>query len=75
MLSFFTILLILVGANALFMVFSLTGIANGVKKFGKAKSEPISSSDSQVYPIQPRTSELKKVWSSVIPLVFLTLYR
>ncbi|MGB6150402.1 MAG: hypothetical protein WBG48_00300 [Pricia sp.] len=32
MLSFFTILLILVGANVLFMAFSLSGISNTDKK-------------------------------------------
>lgn len=35
MLSFFTILLILVGANAVFIVFSLAGISGGSKKSGK----------------------------------------
>lgn len=35
MLSFFTVLLILVGANAVFMVFSLAGISGGSKKSGK----------------------------------------
>ena len=57
MLSFFTILLILIGANALFMVFSLTGISNGGKKSGK----PIAKSgSSKVYPFQNISSKFKK---------------
>ncbi|MGB7394941.1 MAG: hypothetical protein WA913_11155 [Pricia sp.] len=58
MLSFFTILLILVGANALFMIFSLAGPSNGAKKSAGSRVEP--SSSSKVYPMKSVTSKLKK---------------
>jgi len=40
MLSFFTILLILVGANVLFMAFSLSGISNSGKK---SEAKPVKT--------------------------------
>ncbi len=57
MLSFFTILLILVGANAIFMVFSLSGISNGRKKSNETVSK---SGSSKVYRLQNLSSKLKK---------------
>jgi hypothetical protein len=57
MLSFFTILLILVGANALFMVFSLAGPFNGNKSSGKAKTK---APPPKVYPLRTLTSRFKK---------------
>ncbi|CAM3551062.1 hypothetical protein ZORO111903_19445 [Zobellia roscoffensis] len=41
--TFFTILLILIGANALFMVFSLSGISNEAKKSEEGATKNASS--------------------------------
>ncbi len=57
MLSFFTILLILVGANAVFMVFSLSGTSNGRKKSNETVSK---SGSSKVYRLQNFSSKIKK---------------
>ncbi len=57
MLSFFTILLILVAANAIFMVFSLAGVSQRGKKSPQATAKPISS---KVYPPKIWTSKFKK---------------
>lgn len=54
MLSFFTILLVLVGANALFMVFSLSGIANGSKKSEKNAGTSDTSKIGMVEDLQAR---------------------
>lgn len=55
MMTFFTILLVLIGANALFMVFSLSGINNGGKK-----SQGNESTSPKVYPLNNLSSKLKK---------------
>ncbi|MBT2162149.1 hypothetical protein [Zobellia barbeyronii] len=55
MMTFFTILLVLIGANALFMVFSLSGINNGGKK-----SQANESTSPKVYPLNNLSSKLKK---------------
>ncbi len=60
MLSFFTILLILVGANAIFMVFSLSGISNARKKSNETKETVSKSGSSKVYPLQTLSSKFKK---------------
>ncbi len=57
MLSFFTILLILVGANAVFLVFSLSGISNGRKKANGTLSK---SGSSKVYKLRNPSSKFKK---------------
>lgn len=57
MLSFFTILLILVGANAVFMIFSLNGPAKGNKK---SRENQDSSSVSKTYPFETLSSKFKK---------------
>ncbi len=57
MLSFFTILLILVGANAIFMVFSLTGIFIGRKKSNETVTK---SGSAKVYPLKNLFNKFKK---------------
>ncbi len=57
MLSFFTILLILVGANAVFMIFSLSGISNGRKE---PRETVAKSGSSKVYPLQTQSSKFKE---------------
>ncbi|PKA97130.1 hypothetical protein B0O79_0778 [Flavobacteriaceae bacterium MAR_2009_75] len=57
MMTFFTILLVLIGANAIFMVFSLSGVSNG----GKKDQEDLANSESsKIYPLQSNSSKLKK---------------
>ena len=55
MMTFFTILLILVGANAIFMVFSLSGVS---AKDKKGNNDTVDSKTT-VYPLQSN-SKLKK---------------
>ncbi|NNE78623.1 MAG: hypothetical protein HKN31_16285 [Pricia sp.] len=57
MMTFFTILLILVGANAIFMVFSLSGTSTGGKKH---KERSIDASTTKVYPLNPLASKYEK---------------
>ncbi|CAM4182818.1 hypothetical protein [Zobellia nedashkovskayae] len=57
MMTFFTILLVLIGANALFMVFSLSGATNGGKK---SEGNVSKSTSSKVYPLNNLSSKLKK---------------
>ena len=57
MISFFTILLILIGANALFMVFSLSGVSNGRKNSWENTTK---STSSKVYPLHTLSSKFKK---------------
>ena len=58
MMIFFTTLLILVGANALFMVFSLSGFSNRSANTGaKSKSGSLSATD---YPFPSDSSKFKK---------------
>lgn len=57
MMTFFTILLILVGANALFMVFSLNSVSSGGKKTEENTSKDVSS---KVYPLNSLSSKFKK---------------
>ena len=57
MLSFFTILLILLGANAVFMIFSLSGSGKGNKK---SRENPDGPSVSKTYPFQTLSSKFKK---------------
>jgi len=56
MMTFFTILLVLIGANAIFMVFSLSGVSNGGKKIGDGTSK----STSKIYPLHKASSKYKK---------------
>lgn len=58
MITFFTILLILIGANGIFMVFSLGSFQIGFKNQKKHTSE--STSDSKVYPLNELSSKYKK---------------
>ncbi|MBC6998241.1 hypothetical protein [Cytophaga sp. FL35] len=55
MMTFFTILLILVGANAIFMVFSLSGVS---AKENKGNNDSVDAKTA-VYPLQS-SSKLKK---------------
>lgn len=57
MTSFFTILFILLGANAIFMFFNLNGAS---QKDSKTKEEASDSSASKVYPIDLVSSKFKK---------------
>ncbi|WP_155601048.1 hypothetical protein [Zobellia amurskyensis] len=57
MMTFFTILLILIGANALFMVFSLSGISNGSKK---TEGNASKSASPKVYTLNNLSSKFKK---------------
>lgn len=57
MLSFFTILLVLVGANALFMVFSLSGISNGGKK---SEENSTTSGSSKIGIVKVLKAKFKK---------------
>ncbi|MBU2947120.1 hypothetical protein KO521_10365 [Zobellia uliginosa] len=57
MMTFFTILLILIGANALFMVFSLSGISNDGKK---SEGNVPKSTSPKVYPLNNISSKFKK---------------
>ncbi len=57
MLSFFTILFILLGANAVLMLFSLNGAS---QKEQKTKEDTSYSSASKVYPIDLTPSKFKK---------------
>jgi len=57
MMTFFTILLILIGANAIFMVFSLSGGSNGGKKLEGDVTKPASS---KIYPLHTEASKYKK---------------
>ena len=56
MITFFTILLILIGANAIFMIFSLSGASND-KKIDAADDE---SDASTIYPLQTTSSKFEK---------------
>ncbi|WP_149275147.1 hypothetical protein [Pareuzebyella sediminis] len=58
MTTFFTILLILIGANGLFMVFSLGNFQMGFKSHKKQASE--TTSNSKVYPLNELSSKYKK---------------
>lgn len=58
MIIFFTILLILIGANGVFMAFSLGGFQIKFKNQKKHNSEDIS--DSKVYPLNELSSKYKK---------------
>ncbi len=55
--TFFSILFILIGANAVFMFFSLNGVS---EKAGKTKKEVSKKSDSKIYPINLTSSKYKK---------------
>lgn len=57
MMTFFTILLILIGANAIFMVFSLSGVSNTNKK---SLEEGEKDSSSKIYSLRSTSSKLKK---------------
>lgn len=57
MTSFFTILFILLGANAFFMFFGINGSS---QKIIKTKNDASDSSASKVYPIDLASSEFKK---------------
>ncbi len=57
MMTFFAILFILIGANAIFMFFSLNGTS---EKAGKADKASAKSSDAKIYPIDFIASKFKK---------------
>ncbi len=57
MLSFFTILFIILGANAVFMIFSLNGVS---QKEPKTDKDVGDSSPSQVFPMDLGSSKFKK---------------
>ena len=57
MLSFFTILLILVGANVLFMAFSLSGISNPSKK---SEANPVKTGVTITRILKDLKTKLKK---------------
>jgi|GEM_PF-5291483 len=57
MITFFTILFILIGINALMMVFSFASIGKGGKSL---KSSSKNSIASEIYPIDLASSEYKK---------------
>ncbi|QCX00837.1 hypothetical protein FGM00_12220 [Aggregatimonas sangjinii] len=57
MTSFYIILFILLGANAIFLFFGVNGIS---RKVSKTKEEASDSSASKVYPIDLASSEFKK---------------
>lgn len=58
MMIFFTTLLILVGANALFMVFSLSGFGNKYSNTeGKSESSSLTTTD---YPFSSDSTKFKK---------------
>ena len=57
MTSFFTILFILLGANAVFMFF---GLSRASRKDPKIKEEATDSSASKVYPIDLVSTKFKK---------------
>lgn len=57
MMTFFTILLILIGANALFMVFSLSGVSNGPKPI---KENEAKATSSKIFPLNTLSSKYRK---------------
>ncbi len=57
MMTFFTILLILIGANVIFMAFSLSGSFNGNKKLEK---DVTKSTSSKILPLHTEASKYKK---------------
>lgn len=57
MLSFFTILFILLGANAIFMFFSLNGVS---QKESKSDINVGDSSQSKVFPMEIESSKFKE---------------
>ena len=57
MMTFFTILLILIGANAIIMVFSINGVSTEAKKGNEESTE---SKPSKIYPLQNNSSKFKK---------------
>ncbi|NHF57905.1 hypothetical protein FK220_001030 [Flavobacteriaceae bacterium TP-CH-4] len=57
MMTFFTILFILIGANAFFMFFSLSGVS---EKAGKTTKGDSNATDSKIYPIDLVSSKYKK---------------
>lgn len=57
MTSFFTILFIILGVNAVLMIFSLSGTSQKTKKSSTSSS---TSSPSKIYPIDLISSEYKK---------------
>ena len=56
MMTFFTVILILIGANAIFMVFSLNGVSSGGKKEEKGSTKPTAS---KIYPLHSSSSKYK----------------
>ena len=56
MMTFFTILLILIGANAIFMVFSLSGVSVG----GKKEIQEEEKENTNIYPLRSSSEKLKK---------------
>tara|TARA_R110002167_G_scaffold39214_3_gene121241 strand:+ start:691 stop:870 length:180 start_codon:yes stop_codon:yes gene_type:complete len=57
MMTFFNILFILIGANVVFMFFSLSGVSQKERKIVQENSE---ESSSKVYPIDLIPSKYKK---------------
>ncbi|MGB5555097.1 MAG: hypothetical protein WBM83_10605 [Flavobacteriaceae bacterium] len=57
MMTFFTILFILIGINAVMMMFSLSGVDQGSKK---SVSDTSDAQDSKIYPIDLISSKYKK---------------
>jgi hypothetical protein len=57
MITFFTILFVLIGINALMMIFSLGSVSQGTKK---SKGNAKASAASKIYPIDSASSEYKK---------------
>lgn len=57
MMTFFTILFILIGINVMMMVFSFSGIEQKKKK---PTNEVSDTTDSKIYPIDLISSEYKK---------------
>lgn len=57
MTTFFTILLVLIGINALMMIFSLGSVGQRMKK---SKDKAKASAASSIYPIDSDSSEYKK---------------
>ncbi|SHJ24572.1 hypothetical protein [Pseudozobellia thermophila] len=57
MMTFFTILLILIGANAVVMVLSLNGLSTEERK---GNGNPVEQKSSNIYPLQDSSSKFKK---------------